>query len=445
MEQFKYYAPTKILFGKNTEAEVGELCKTQGASKVLVHFGGSSAKKSGLLDRVCGALQEAGLHYVTLGGVVPNPRLSKVYEGIEICRREKVDFILAVGGGSVIDSAKAIGYGITNPGDVWDYYSGKAPQACAPIGAVLTIAAAGSEMSNASVITNEDGWLKRGLQSPYAYCKFAILNPELTCTLPPYQTASGCTDIIVHTLERYFTKPGVTSLSLTDGMAEALLRNVMRNARLALQKPADYDVRAEIMWAGTLSHNDITGDRSQGDWASHQLEHELGGMFDIAHGAGLAAIWGSWARYVLKQNPCRFAQLAVNVLNVPYSFGNDEKTALEGIAAMEDFFPFHWYAYLDQRHGNRTHRHPNQRAGTQMQLYGQKNDRRLRHPERCRYGKYLPDGQIKQRLYLLQKLLPSLKHKGQAVKLLVLCVFLLCRRFFILQIHFIKKHGLDFY
>ena len=214
MEQFKYYAPTKILFGKNTEAEVGELCKTQGASKVLVHLGGSSAKKSGLLDRVCGALQEAGLHYVTLGGVVPNPRLSKVYEGIEICRREKVDFILAVGGGSVIDSAKAIGYGITNPGDVWDYYSGKAPQACAPIGAVLTIAAAGSEMSNASVITNEDGWLKRGLQSPYAYCKFAILNPELTCTLPPYQTASGCTDIIVHTLERYFTKPGVTSLAL---------------------------------------------------------------------------------------------------------------------------------------------------------------------------------------------------------------------------------------
>lgn len=338
MEQFKYYAPTKILFGKNTEAEVGELCKTQGASKVLVHFGGSSAKKSGLLDRVCGALQEAGLPYVTLGGVVPNPRLSKVYEGIEICRREKVDFILAVGGGSVIDSAKAIGYGITNPGDVWDYYSGKAPQAWAPIGAVLTIAAAGSEMSNASVITNEDGWLKRGLQSPYAYCKFAILNPELTCTLPAYQTASGCTDIIVHTLERYFTKPGVTSLALTDGMAEALLRNVMRNARLALQTPDDYDVRAEIMWAGTLSHNDITGDRSQGDWASHQLEHELGGMFDIAHGAGLAAIWGSWARYVLKQNPCRFAQLAVNVLNVPYSFGNDEKTALEGIAAMEDFF-----------------------------------------------------------------------------------------------------------
>ena len=335
---FEFYSPTRVIFGKGTEQRVGALVREYGGTRVLVVYGGKSAIRSGVLDRAEKSLAEAGLSSWTLGGVVPNPHLDKVYEGIRIGRENGIDFLLAVGGGSVIDSAKAIGYGITNPGDVWDYYSGKAPQACAPIGAVLTIAAAGSEMSNASVITNEDGWLKRGLQSPYAYCKFAILNPELTCTLPPYQTASGCTDIIVHTLERYFTKPGVTSLALTDGMAEALLRNVMRNARLALQKPADYDVRAEIMWAGTLSHNDITGDRSQGDWASHQLEHELGGMFDIAHGAGLAAIWGSWARYVLKQNPCRFAQLAVNVLNVPYSFGNDEKTALEGIAAMEDFF-----------------------------------------------------------------------------------------------------------
>ena len=338
MSNFEFYTPTHVYFGRDTQRQVGDLVRAQGCKKVLVHFGGQSARRSGLLDQIEASLDAAGVAHVQLGGVVPNPHLSLVYQGIDLCKKEGVDFILAVGGGSVIDGAKAIGYGITNPGDVWDYYSGKAPQACAPIGAVLTIAAAGSEMSNASVITNEDGWLKRGLQSPYAYCKFAILNPELTCTLPPYQTASGCTDIIVHTLERYFTKPGVTSLALTDGMAEALLRNVMRNARLALQKPADYDVRAEIMWAGTLSHNDITGDRSQGDWASHQLEHELGGMFDIAHGAGLAAIWGSWARYVLKQNPCRFAQLAVNVLNVPYSFGNDEKTALEGIAAMEDFF-----------------------------------------------------------------------------------------------------------
>ena len=338
MNNFTFYAPTMFAFGQGEASRVGALVRQFGGSKVLLVAGGGSVKKNGAYDAVAASLKEAGFPWCELWGVQANPRSGKVYEGIDLARTEGVDFLLAIGGGSVIDSAKAIGYGITNPGDVWDYYSGKAPQACAPIGAVLTIAAAGSEMSNASVITNEDGWLKRGLQSPYAYCKFAVLNPELTCTLPPYQTASGCTDIIVHTLERYFTKPGVTSLALTDGMAEALLRNVMRNARLALQAPDDYDVRAEIMWAGTLSHNDITGDRSQGDWASHQLEHELGGMFDIAHGAGLAAIWGSWARYVLKQNPCRFAQLAVNVLNVPYSFGNDEKTALEGIAAMEDFF-----------------------------------------------------------------------------------------------------------
>lgn len=340
MDQFKYYAPTQIVFGKNTENQTGKLCKEQGATKVLIHFGGSSAQKSGLLDRICQSLEAEGIGYVTLGGVVPNPRLSKVYEAIELCRSQQVDFILAVGGGSVIDSAKAIGTGLANPGDVWEYFQGQKPQGCTPIGAVLTIAAAGSEMSNVSIITNEDGWLKRGLTSPYAYCKFAVLNPQLTYTLPAYQTASGCTDIIIHTLERYFARPGSQSkpLALTDGMAEALLRNVMRNAKLVLKNPDDYDARAEIMWAGSLSHNDITGDRSQGDWASHQLEHELGGMFDIAHGAGLAAIWGSWARYVLKHDPSRFAQLAVNVLSVPHTFGNDEKTALEGIAAMEDFF-----------------------------------------------------------------------------------------------------------
>lgn len=339
MEQFKYYAPTQILFGKDTEIQVGELCKSHGATKVLVHFGGASAQKSGLLDRIFQSLKAAGLAYVALGGVVPNPRLSKVYEGIELCRKEHVDFILAVGGGSVIDSAKAIAYGLVNDGDIWDYYSGKkVPQASTPIGAVLTIAAAGSEMSNASVITNEDGWLKRGLQSPFAYCKFAILNPELTYSLPPYQTACGCTDIMIHTLERYFTRQGVKPLALTDGMAEALMRTIVRTSKQALQTPDDYDARAEIMWAGTLSHNDITGDRSLGDWASHQLEHELSGMFDVAHGAGLAAIWSSWARYVMKQDPSRFAKLAVNVFNVPQNFGNDEATALEGITAMEDFF-----------------------------------------------------------------------------------------------------------
>ncbi len=338
MEFFQYLAPTKVIFGRGTEARIGELCKEQQATKVLIHYGGSSARKSGLLDRICASLDSAGIGYVLLGGVVPNPRLSKVYEGIELARREKVDFILAVGGGSVIDSAKAIGYGLANEGDVWDYYTGKAPKACMPVGSVLTIAAAGSEMSNASVITNENGWLKRGMQSSLAYCKFSVLNPELTYTLPAYQTASGCTDIIVHSLERYFVKPHVKPLALTDGIAETLIKNVMRNVKTALKNPEDYDARAEIMWSGTLSHNDITGDRTLGDWACHQLEHELGGMFDIAHGAGLAAVWGSWARYVMPVNPKRFAQLAVNVFGIPYTAGDEEKIALEGIEAMEAFF-----------------------------------------------------------------------------------------------------------
>ena len=339
MDNFKFHAPTQVVFGKNVETQAGELCKRYGATKVLVHFGGQSAKKSGLLDRVCTSLQEAGLEYVLLGGVVPNPQLGKILEGIDLCRKEKVDFILAVGGGSVIDSAKGIGYGLANDGDLWDYYAKKKTvTAMAPVGAVLTIAAAGSEMSNTTVVTNENGWLKRGLSSDYGYCKFALMNPELTYTLPAYQTASGCTDIMVHTLERYFTAPATHQLAIIDGIAENLLRSVMRNVAIALKTPQDYDARAEIMWCGTLSHNDITGDRSFGDWACHQLEHELSGMFGVAHGAGLAAVWGSWARYVYKENPSRFAQLAVNVFHIPYNYQNVEATALEGIAAMEAFY-----------------------------------------------------------------------------------------------------------
>lgn len=339
MDKFQFHAPTQIVFGKDTEAQVGELCKKYGAHKVLVHFGGQSAKKSGLLDRVCHSLQDAGLEYVLLGGVVPNPLLSKIYEGIDLCKKENVDFILAVGGGSVIDSAKGIGYGLANDGDVWDYYIRKKEVlGCTPLGAVLTIAAAGSEMSNASVVTNEDGQLKRGLSTDYCYCKFAVMNPMLTYTLPSYQTASGCTDIMVHTLERYFTRQDVKQLALVDEIAEALLRNVMRNLKIALKNPCDYNARAEIMWSGTLSHNDITGDRTVGDWSCHQLEHELSGMFDVAHGAGLAAVWGSWARYVYQENIERFAKLAVNVFNIPYNYDNPQATALEGIAAMESFF-----------------------------------------------------------------------------------------------------------
>ncbi len=339
MDHFAVHAPTQVIFGKETEVQAGKWCKYYGAHKVLVHFGGQSAKKSGLLDRVCASLKQAGLEYVLLGGVVPNPRLAMVRQGIELCREQGVDFILAVGGGSVIDSAKGIGYGLANPGDVWDYYAKKREvTACAPLGAVLTIAAAGSEMSNCSVITNEDGMLKRGLSTDYGYCKFAIMNPELTYSLPAYQTACGCTDIILHTLERYFTSPEVQQLQLIDGIAETLLRTVMRNASIALANPENYDARAEIMWCGTLSHNETTGDRSFGDWSCHQLEHELSSMFGVAHGAGLAAVWGTWARYVYEIYPHRFAQLATNVFNIPYNYNNVAATARAGIAAMESFF-----------------------------------------------------------------------------------------------------------
>ena len=338
MDKFNYHAPTKIVFGKNTENKVGQLVKNSGCKKVLVHYGGSSAKKSGLLDRVFASLTEAGIAYTELGGVVPNPRLSKVYEGIKLCREENIDFILAVGGGSVIDSAKAIGYGVVNEGDVWDLYTGaKMPiNGCLPIGAIVTIPAAGSEMSNVSVITNEEGWLKRSLGSEAGYCQFAIMNPELTYTLPSYQTASGATDILLHTMERYFAK--CKTLEISDALGESLMRSVMYNVKVLLKEPENYEARATIMWASSLSHNGVTGDRNYGDWACHQLEHELGGIFDIAHGAGLAAVWGSWARYVYQENPARFAQFAVNVLNVPNHFDDPERTALDGIAAMEDFF-----------------------------------------------------------------------------------------------------------
>lgn len=337
MENFNFYAPTKVVFGKGAEEQVGALVKEQNCKKVLVHFGGQSAKKSGLLDRVYASLDAAGIDYVSLGGVVPNPRLSKVREGIELCKKEGVDFLLAVGGGSVIDSCKAIGYGLANDCDVWDLYLRKIePTGCYPVGVVLTIAAAGSEMSNSSVITNEEGWLKRSCNTDYGRCKFAIMNPELTYTLPQYQTQSGCTDILMHTMERYFTN--VETMELTDVIAESLMRNVIRNAKILMKDPQNYEARAQVMWASSLAHNDLTGCGSVGDFASHNIEHELGGLFDVTHGAGLAAIWGSWARYVYKHNAKRFAQFAVNVLSVYNHFDDPERTALEGIEAMEEFY-----------------------------------------------------------------------------------------------------------
>ena len=337
MKDFNYYAPTKVVFGKGAEQKVGKLVKEQNCKKVLIHYGSGSARRSGLLDRIEAIFEKEGIAYTELGGVVPNPRLSLVYEGIGLCKKENVDFILAVGGGSVIDSAKAIGYGVANEGDVWDFFDFKRkPTACLPIGTVLTIAAAGSEMSGSCVITKEEGGMKRGCTTDYSRLKFAVLNPELTMTLPPYQTACGCTDILMHTMERYFNHS--KNMELTDGISEALMRTVIRNAKILVKEPENYDARAEVMWAGSLSHNGLTGCGTDGgDWATHKLEHELGGMFDVAHGAGLAAIWGSWARYVCGERIDRFVQFAESVMDVTPQ-ETEQKTAEAGIAAMEDFY-----------------------------------------------------------------------------------------------------------
>lgn len=337
MFHFNYYAPTQVVFGKDTEEKTGELVKAQNCKKVLIHYGSGSVKRTGLLDRVKQALEKENLAYTELGGVVPNPRLSLVKEGIELCKKEGVDFILAVGGGSVIDSAKAIGYGVANGGDVWDFYSHKRSAAgCLPIGVILTISATGSEMSDSSVITNEDGWIKIGYHSEYCRPKFAIMNPELTMTLPDYQTACGCTDILMHTMERYFTKG--ENMELTDSIAEALMRTVIENTKLLKENPKDYNARAEVMWAGSLSHNGLTGCGNGGnDFATHALEHELGGMYDVAHGAGLAALWGSWARYVYREIPERFHKFAVRVMGLEDT-GDAEEMAMRGIEAMEAFF-----------------------------------------------------------------------------------------------------------
>lgn len=332
-----YYTPTKVIFGKGAEAQVGALVRERGCRKVLLHYGGSSARRSGLLDRIEQSLEQAGVNHVSLGGVVPNPRLSLVYEGIRLARAEQVDLILAVGGGSVIDSAKAIGYGAATEGDVWDYYSGaRKPEACLPIGAVLTIAAAGSEMSNSSVITKEEGGLKRGCNNDLCRPVFAVMNPELTLTLPAYQTACGCADILMHTMERYFNHGD--NLDLTDGISEALMRTVLHHALVLKDHPEDYRARAEVMWAGSLSHNGLTGFGTDGgDWATHKMEHELSGMFDVAHGAGLTAIWGSWARYVCQDRLDRFVQFALRVMQVEPGDGV-EQAVLRGIQAMEDFY-----------------------------------------------------------------------------------------------------------
>ena len=341
MQNFEYCVPTKVVFGRDTESRCGELVRECGGTHALVVYGGGSAVRSGLLGRCTDLLKAAGIPYELLGGVQPNPRLSRVREGLALAKETGADFLLAVGGGSVIDTAKAIGYALANPEfDIWDLFMGKATaKACAPVGAVLTISAAGSETSNSCVITNEDGWKKRGLNTDLCRPRFAVMDPELTFTLPAYQTASGCVDIIYHTMERYFSDP--ETVEPTDSMAEGLMRSMLELSRRVVRDPRDYDARAGIMWAGSLSHNSLTGCGRGGcgrigDWASHQLEHELSGMFDVTHGAGLAAVWGAWSRYVMDAAPERFARFARAVMGVDTP-GSDEETALAGIRAFEHF------------------------------------------------------------------------------------------------------------
>lgn len=339
MKNFNYYAPTQVAFGRNTENQVAELVKKYGGSKVLIHYGGQSAIRSGLLAKVEEILTEAGIAYVKLGGVKPNPRLSLVRKGIELCKEENVDFLLAVGGGSVIDSCKAISSGRFYQGDVWTLYEHKdhATQYL-PIGCILTIPAAGSEMSNGSVITNDEveSWLKKDYCVDEFRCKFAIMNPELTFTLPAWQTACGITDMMMHTMERYFSKDD--DMETTDAIAEAILRTCMKEGPLALANSTDYTCRANIMWAGTLAHNDLTGCGTTGDWATHNIEHELSGLFDVSHGAGLAAVWGSWARYTRNENLPRFARFAHNVMGIDTTNMSDMEASETGIKAMEQFF-----------------------------------------------------------------------------------------------------------
>lgn len=336
MENFNFYSPTEFVFGKGRENECGTYVKKFGGSKVLVHYGSGSVVKSGLLDRVKKALESQSIPYVELGGVKPNPRDTLVYEGIELCKKENVDFILAVGGGSVIDSSKAIAVGVPYDGDFWDFYCGKSEiKAAIPVATVLTIAAAGSEGSGDSVITKENGMLKRGAGSEFMRPKFSIMNPELTCTLPAYQTACGATDIMAHVFERYFTN--TTEVEITDRLCEAVLMTMVKETPRVFADPNNYEARANIMWAGTVAHNGIVGVGRSQDWNSHGIEHELSALYDCAHGAGLAVIMPSWMEFVMSHNVMRFAQMASRVFGVPMNFENPEDTAKKGIKAFRTF------------------------------------------------------------------------------------------------------------
>ena len=340
MNNFEYCVPTRVIFGRDTQKRAGELIKEYGFRKVMIHYGGGSVKRSGLLDQVTASLREAGIEMVLFGGVQANPTLSKALEGMEICRRESVDFILAVGGGSVIDSAKCIADGAPNPEiDPWKFFMKEAvPPKALSHGNILTLSASGSETSQSCVITNEENGLKRGFNCPAHRPLFAVCNPELTFTVSRFQTGCGTVDILMHTLERYLG--GTTKdTALTDRIAEGLMKAVIEAGTAADLNPEDYEARATLMWAGSLSHNDLTGLGREVMMTVHQLEHELSGKYpEVAHGAGLSALFCSWARYVCRDDPMRFAQLAVRVWDVEMNFENPLKTALDGIQRMEDYF-----------------------------------------------------------------------------------------------------------
>ena len=335
MDNFNFYSPTYFEFGKGTESETGKLVKRFGGSKVLIHYGGGSVIRSGLLGRVQTALGKEGIGHVELGGVMPNPRSGLVYKGIEICKNEGVDFVLAVGGGSAIDSAKAIAMGACYDGDFWDFYQGKAIEKALPVGTVLTIAAAGSEGSDGTVVTKEEGMFKRSANSDLLRPKFSILNPELTQTLPAYQTACGIADIFAHLYERYLTN--TNDVDSTDRLIEALMLNVIKEGSRVIANPDDYGARANLMWTGMAAHNNFVGVGRSHDWASHDIEHELSAEYDVAHGAGLAVVMPAVLEYHLHHNVMRFAQVAVRVWGCQMDFENPENTARAGIKAFREY------------------------------------------------------------------------------------------------------------
>ncbi|MCI8359023.1 MAG: iron-containing alcohol dehydrogenase [Lachnospiraceae bacterium] len=335
---FNFYSPTEVIFGKDTHRETGKYIRKYGGSRILILYGSERVFTTGLMGEITESIKKEGLTFSFLGGIVPNPHLSKVYEGIGLGREMQADFLLAVGGGSVIDTAKAVAYGLAEPEeDVWTLFEHtRTAKKCLPTASVLTIAAAGSETSMSAVITNEKTKEKRAYDDDLSRPRFAVMNPELTLSLSDYQTESGCTDILMHTMERYFTNGG--NMEITDSIAEGLMRTVIANAVILHGNPQNYDARAEIMWAGSLAHNNLTGcGNDGGDFATHMLEHEIGGMFDVTHGAGLAAIWPSYARYVYRDALPRFVKFAVNVMQIEREH-TDEETALKGIETMEKFY-----------------------------------------------------------------------------------------------------------